>query len=563
MWDIDHPKAQLITHRIAEMICVDNQPTTLVEDVGFIRLMEVSCPNYQIPSRKYIKDKIIRGKIYKSIESQIKEHLNDVPYLSLTSDIWTADTNGTPFISLTVHWLTENFIQQHMVLAVKPFVESHTGDNIAEFFLLTLEHYGISTSKVHLVLRDAASNIVLGTRVAELPSLNCYIHQLSLIVNESVYSQRAISDIIRKNRQIVAHFKRSCPARQLLLQNQKQFNLPERKLIQDNNTRWNSTHDMLHLNTKQKQALSACALQASDFPNLTPHEWILAGKAIALLKPFKQVTVKFSAWASTTADIIPSILALRLFIEKADSNDFFNGIKTTVGEMKDSISKRLAPLLTDRLLVVSTFLDPRYKNQFQSSEINIDTINNWVYDAYLNIDNAHDSSSSSNEEQPSTTDNTGGEDAGSAPFNLDDCFTELASSSRSSDAVFSDVPTITTSQRGRAVARPAGNDNQAIRTTRRAVKIQSEIHDYLALPLLKNDKCPFEWWRSIGSDHKFKNLAKLARRFLSAPSSSIESERLFSTGGNIYEPTRNRLCPKNAEMLLFLHYNLRSLNFKY
>ena len=42
-------------------------------------------------------------------------------------------------------------------------------------------------------------------------------------------------------------------------------------------------------------------------------------------------------------------------------------------------------------------------------------------------------------------------------------------------------------------------------------------------------------------------LSKLALKYLSASPSSIESERLFSTGGNVYKPARNRLCPENGE----------------
>ena len=58
-------------------------------------------------------------------------------------------------------------------------------------------------------------------------------------------------------------------------------------------------------------------------------------------------------------------------------------------------------------------------------------------------------------------------------------------------------------------------------------------------------------------------LSKVASKYLSALPSSIESERLFSTGGEMYDPTRNRLCSENGETLMFLHYNLRVSNFKY
>jgi hypothetical protein len=52
---------------------------------------------------------------------------------------------------------------------------------------------------------------------------------------------------------------------------------------------------------------------------------------------------------------------------------------------------------------------------------------------------------------------------------------------------------------------------------------------------------------------KLPLLSKLALKHLSAPTSSVDSERIFSIDGNLYEPTRSRLCPENGETLMFLH----------
>jgi len=84
---------------------------------------------------------------------------------------------------------------------------------------------------------------------------------------------------------------------------------------------------------------------------------------------------------------------------------------------------------------------------------------------------------------------------------------------------------------------------------------------YLNIPLIIRKDDPLKWWE----DRKvmFPILSEMARKFLSAPATSVYSERLFSEMGNIYEETRNRLLPKNAEKLLFLHHNLKKLNFQY
>ena len=57
----------------------------------------------------------------------------------------------------------------------------------------------------------------------------------------------------------------------------------------------------------------------------------------------------------------------------------------------------------------------------------------------------------------------------------------------------------------------------------------------------------------------YGRLSEVARRYLSAPSTSVPSERLFSAAGELYSDSRTRLSPDKAEMLLFIKYNISHL----
>ena len=85
-----------------------------------------------------------------------------------------------------------------------------------------------------------------------------------------------------------------------------------------------------------------------------------------------------------------------------------------------------------------------------------------------------------------------------------------------------------------------------------------EVTEYLKEKNIPRERCPFSWW--AGNQQKFPLLSSLARRYLSAPMGSIASEREFKISKRIVEHRVN-LKPDNVEMLLFMKYNLRMLDY--
>jgi len=54
---------------------------------------------------------------------------------------------------------------------------------------------------------------------------------------------------------------------------------------------------------------------------------------------------------------------------------------------------------------------------------------------------------------------------------------------------------------------------------------------------------------------------KIAMKYLSAPISSVESERHFKSAKNLTGGNRTRLLPENVHRLLFLKHNLSAVGF--
>ncbi|KAJ8928695.1 hypothetical protein NQ314_018705 [Rhamnusium bicolor] len=59
MWDISDAKLKEYHYLIREMIALDNKPLSMMDRVGFRRLMQKALPRYKIPSRTNITDKIV------------------------------------------------------------------------------------------------------------------------------------------------------------------------------------------------------------------------------------------------------------------------------------------------------------------------------------------------------------------------------------------------------------------------------------------------------------------------------------------------------------------------
>ncbi len=74
------------------------------------------------------------------------------------------------------------------------------------------------------------------------------------------------------------------------------------------------------------------------------------------------------------------------------------------------------------------------------------------------------------------------------------------------------------------------------------VKI-NKIADYIKLLIFEN--------RS-----KYPLLSPLAKAYLSIPATSVPSERVFSTAGDIVTAQRSQLLPEIVDMLIFLKKNI-------
>ena len=530
----------MLTKKLGEMIAVDEQPFSIVEDVGFLRYTAALECRYKVPSRKHFSQKVI-PQMYTDVHEVVAQSIRDIPLLSFTTDMWTSSVNNRSFLGLTVHWITSDFNRRSAVLNAQPFEGHHTAVLISECMLTTMSDWQIAPARCHLVVRDSGANVVKALRDANLASVSCFAHTLQLTIKDALFSQRAVSDMIAVSRKIVGHFAHSPSAsdrlRTLQLEDQQNGN-SAKKLKQDVTTRWNSTYYMLQSLQGQRRVLRIYAMENEQFTILTPNQWDLLDKTVTLLHPFEEITREICRDDASISVVIPSVCALRAFLQHAGNDE---GVQTMKASLLQSLNQRFTGLYTSAPHVIATILDPRYKLSPTCFNAEQKIASKAMLMQELAVRCVPEQSAATpNAESSSAADSM--DEQGSKPPSSASVWDYLASSSHRYDG---------TDTQGTSTNATTTTDNH-----------EAELNSYLATSSAVNrNSDPVLWWQS--NHAAYNNLAKLAITYLAAPPSSVSSERLFSVTADINTPIRNRLSASNLDKLAFLRYNLPKVNFDY
>ena len=86
--------------------------------------------------------------------------------------------------------------------------------------------------------------------------------------------------------------------------------------------------------------------------------------------------------------------------------------------------------------------------------------------------------------------------------------------------------------------------------------------EYLRTPRDSAFPSPSTYWNDPVNTAKFPHLKILVTKYLSAPATSAESERLFSSAKLAIGDLRTQMSAENLEKQLFIHHNTLILGFE-
>ena len=494
----DDTRKHIIDDLIINMIIRDTRPFSIVEDQGFLALINYLNPRYDMIARSTIRDKRLPA-LYNLKKDEIKKELMESQSVAVTTDSWTSISTQS-YTTITAHYIDKDWVQKSKVLYTRSNGKRHTSENLEAELRDCLIEFGID-SKVDYIVTDNANNITKAAN--DLKTQHpCLAHTINLAVKDAL-KETGTQELVSKVKAIVAFFKKSPKQTEKLKEIHKANKTQFKKLKQECETRWNSTLDMLESYIWQHTEITGvlckagkatlCLAEPDD--DKAEDEVAKVKETIETLQPMKEATQELSGESFTTlSKVLPLVTALKKKTEKQTS--------PLATALFTELSLRFDEFLTQEYLKISTALDPRFKSRKVEAEI-FKTLKKLMPEPEV-VTPASDPKPEWESKKKRSTFWSFWEE--------EDQDTEETSSAA-----------------------------------------DLELQYYCKMPNLPRTCNPLEWWRT--QSHALPELSKLARKFLCIPATSVPSERVFSKAGEIVSKRRSAIKPKHVDMLIFLNKN--------
>lgn len=455
----------------------------------------------------------------------------------LTADLWVSKPQNTGYICLTVHYIDDDWRLDNKILEFCEMKSPHTGDLIATKIFESLKEWGLEKKIFSITLDNATNNnsmvrILAGKLQMTSGSgggllcdgkyihVRCCAHILNLIVKNGLELANSLLHNIRES---VRYVKASPQRKEAFAACVERVG--KRRggagLSLDVSTRWNSTYDMLVRALKFKEAFASMESYDPNYKtNPSVAEWNRGEKICELLKPFSVITTDFSGSKYPTSNIyFTQVWNIQLLLEKYSTCDDL-GVREMARDMQVKFDKYWKEY--SLILAMGAVLDPRIKIEMLEA-------------SYKELD-------------PSTASLK----TEKLKESLSDLYKEYQKLSQTSSSGFSLTPheIVTESpleddydndffELEKSIGGGAGDP-------------KTHLDIYLEEPRLNRraniNLDVLTYWRD--NQHRFGDLASMAREILSIPITTVASESAFSAGSRVLTPYRNRLLPKNVQALL-------------
>ncbi len=343
-----------------------------------------------------------------------------------------------------------------------------------------------------------------------------------MLVMDAIDSCKALGEVKEIVSRVVKLVKKSSPVKEKLDKYQEELGIKRQKrLIQDVPTCWNSLFAMLDrfLELKKPVTLLFTDPTVKDATTFGAPQWEIIDQAVSPLRPCYEATEELSGEKfSTGSKVIPLTKMLMSYYAKADREANDGSLTKELSQLiLNNLNARFGVFEDARILAMATLLDPRFKNKcFRSQEKKkyaLTCLEKELRELYKKNQQCVESKSST--ELPMKKKCSG----------LWDDHDAHVKNQETSPGTSSDLSKV-------------------------------DVREYLSLPCQLRKSDALQWWLLEGK-RRFPQMFKIALRYLIIPATSVPSERVFSSAGDIISKRRSCISDENARMLVCLHRNLK------
>ncbi|XP_056437049.1 E3 SUMO-protein ligase ZBED1-like [Gadus chalcogrammus] len=514
----DSDRHKRLTGAVTRYLVEEMVPFSTVQKPSFKSLLEKFDKQYELPGKTYFSETTV-PKMYNSVRASVQSELRSVDFFSATTDMWSS-VNMTPYMSLTVHYLTTDWTLKSRCLETVFMPLNHTSDNIAEALRSAFDEWSLDEKKLACVTTDNGANIVAAVKQLGWTWLNCFGHNLHLAVTNAMASVKdRTSRAMGQCHTLVGAFSQSWLKRRDLAKAQAELQTPQHVLIMDCPTRWGSKQKMVDRVLEQIPAIKR-VLDDRRHQHLIPswQDIAVLESVNAALKPAADFTDLLSGENYVTVSSIKPVLKLLTEDVLKPSDEDTTLTSDIKRKMCSVLEEKYRPAALQATLAKSCLLDPRYRgnnfDEYAEEETKCALINEM-----LDTEDRESGASASAADQPESLVQTA-----VPPPTKKRTLGDLLKSRTSTSAT---VP-----KRARA---------------------DLELTRYLQEEPIDSNDNPLAWW--CNNQERFPLLSKVARKYMCICATSTPSERVFSVAGNVVTPLRSCLKPHKVNMLVFLARN--------
>ncbi|XP_031723874.1 zinc finger BED domain-containing protein 4-like [Anarrhichthys ocellatus] len=216
-----------------------------------------------------------------------------------------------PYLSITVHFISDDWELCNHSLQTSYFPDDHTGEIIAQGLREALESWRLGEERQVALTTDSGANIVKAVELNNWRRLQCFGHRLHLAIERSVKDAR-IERAVGVCKRIVGAFSYSWKRKRDLAIAQAELGLPKHQLTTETPTRWGSRQKMIQRLTEQERAISQVFKADKKTRHLVPswQDMDVLESVNKVLSPLQEFTDALSGECYVSVSYLKPVLHL-------------------------------------------------------------------------------------------------------------------------------------------------------------------------------------------------------------------------------------------------------------